>query len=59
MTQTLDLKKMGVAEMQDLELQETDGGITSFGWWLAQQIVSSWDDIKKGTVDGWNSVHYN
>ena len=59
-TQTLDLKKMGLVNMEEYRLQETNGGVILLGgltWtWFAQQAISNWDDIKKGLVDGWNSL---
>ncbi|MEJ7587656.1 MAG: hypothetical protein WKI04_08850 [Ferruginibacter sp.] len=60
MKQTLNLNSLELAPMSNLEMQQTDGGgWASWGSWLGQQLISNWDDIKKGAVDGWNSVHYN
>ncbi len=43
----------GLRPLSDAELMETNGG--SFPWaWLGQQIISHWDEIKKGLSDGWN-----
>ncbi|MBN8719991.1 hypothetical protein SAMN05444410_104116 [Hydrobacter penzbergensis] len=43
----------GLRPLSDEELMETNGG--SFPWvWLGQQVISHWDEIKKGLSDGWN-----
>ena len=55
MTQTFDLKNMGFAEMQNEELEVVDGGLGLPWVWLAQQIISNWDDIKSGFSAGYNA----
>lgn len=59
-----DLNNLGLAPMSDLEMSATDGGqlpvwMRTLGiGWVVDQIVSNWDDIKKGASQGWNSVSY-
>lgn len=58
MTQTMDLNKMGLAPMSELEMQETDGGL----WWfpaalgigLVLSAINNFGDIREGLADGWN-----
>ena len=63
--QTFDLNKMGLAALSNSEMHEVEGGglptwLKGFGIaWLADQIISNWDEIKQGAKEGWNSVHYN
>ena len=65
MTQTLDLNKMGLAEISNFEMQETEGGVVpswvkGFGiTWFVGEIISNWAEIKQGAANGWNSVHYD
>jgi hypothetical protein len=64
MTQTFDLRKMELAPLNNLEMQEIDGGgleslLKGFGIaWAVGQVISNWAEIKQGAANGWNSVHY-
>jgi hypothetical protein len=59
--QTLELNKMGLSPITDIEMQETDGG----GWWekvikgtiwyeIYHGVTSNWDEVKARFVEGWN-----
>ncbi len=44
MTQTMDLNKMGLAPMSELEIKETDGG----SWWSALAALVAAPEIAAG-----------
>lgn len=56
----LELNKMGLIPLGDLEIQEIDGG--NWGKWfkritwigIGNEVIDHWDEIKKGLKDGWN-----
>ena len=60
--QKLELVQMGLAPLEEQELQETEGG--AWPKWLkgvtwvsvGNEIIENWTDVKKGLVDGWNSI---
>jgi hypothetical protein len=60
--QQLELVQIGLAPLEEQELQETEGG--AWPKWLkgvtwvsvGSEIIENWEDVKKGVVDGWNSI---
>ena len=62
MTQTFDLKEMGLAPMGNLEMQETDGGFWPVFFILtgvAAGVAAAWDAgsaLGAGLADGWNAA---
>lgn len=60
MTQTLDLKNMGLAPMGEAEMQETAGGNP---WIIAALWAVGWEIASNPTVhatsfaSGWNAAH--
>lgn len=63
---TLELNEYGVSEIGQSELLEIDGGAKPKSWtpwavgiWLAEEIISNWDDISKGFNDAVNGKPYN
>jgi hypothetical protein len=59
--QILELDKMHLVPLPELELQDIDGG-TWPSWvkafpiaWLADQIIRNWDDIKDGLKEGYKA----
>jgi fructose-specific phosphotransferase system IIC component len=59
MTQTLDLNKMGLAPMNEMEIQETDGGfwgqlIGGLVTGLVVSLIDNWGDVRAGWADGAN-----
>ena len=61
MTQTFDLNKMGLSALSNVEMQGVDGGeiptwMKGFGvTWIADQIITNWEDIKAGFTEGYNA----
>ena len=58
MTQKIDLSKMGLTSMSNLEMQEIDGG--SGFWdelasWAIKEAISHWDEIKAGFSAGYHA----
>lgn len=60
MTQTLELKNMGLSPLTETESNETNGG----SWWLPAALViglvvsavDNFGDIREGIADGWNGT---
>lgn len=60
--QLLEFKMMDLDTLDNAEMQEISGG--AWPKWLkgitwaavGKEIIDHWDEIKKGLVDGWNSV---
>ncbi|MES2330373.1 MAG: hypothetical protein V4539_12270 [Bacteroidota bacterium] len=57
----MELKRMGLAPITDLEINEINGG----GWlsnflkrvtWVgvAYDVINHWEEIKRGFSNGWN-----
>jgi hypothetical protein len=60
MTQTLDLKKMGLIPMGEAEMQETDGGnpwIIAAIWAVAWEVASNPTAHAGSFTSGWNAAH--
>ncbi len=57
MTQTMDLNKMGLAPMKEMEMREIEGGgfWESILTWGVEQAVDHWDEIKAGFKAGYNA----
>ena len=57
---TIDLNKIGLLPIEDLEMKEITGG--NWGWWLkritwfgiGKEVIDHWDEIKNGLQKGWN-----
>lgn len=57
---TLELNKMGLSSVGDLQLKEINGGswdswlkrITWFG--IGKEVIDHWDEVKAGLKKGWN-----
>lgn len=65
MTQTIELEKMGVFEMNVTELQSIDGGKVP-SWakkiglgGLVAWIADNWEDIKSGASSAWEDYDKN
>lgn len=64
MLNTIGLEEMGFKPLSDQEVLRIEGGglpkwMQAFGvGWLVNQVISNWDDIKKGAREGWDSVQY-
>lgn len=56
-----ELNGMGLTSVTNKEMCEIDGGSWPKLWkglgigWVADQIISNWDEIKKGLKDGYNA----
>ena len=56
----LELHKMGLTTITDLEMNEVNGGnwsvwfrrITLVG--IGKEIIDHWDEVKRGLKNGWN-----
>jgi len=54
----LEFNQMKLTPLTEFEMKQTDGGgrVSSLGLWFIDQIVSNWDEIKRGLKDGWNAA---
>ncbi|MBO6587333.1 MAG: hypothetical protein JJ953_14575 [Gracilimonas sp.] len=48
--------------LSERELIKVKGGNPIVGWgaliWFGNQVVSNWEDIKRGAIDAWNEISY-
>jgi hypothetical protein len=60
MTQTLELKSMGLSQLTETESNETNGGLlwipAALAIGLFISAVNNFGDIRQGIVDGWNGT---
>jgi hypothetical protein len=58
MTQTIDFNKMGLAPMNEMEMQETDGGnpiLVVLATWFVLESLNNPRSSTQSLLDGWNS----
>ncbi|MDH5032277.1 hypothetical protein [Chryseobacterium cucumeris] len=54
----MNLTKLNLVELEAHETITVNGGSNGGVWWLLEQVIENWSEIKDGLSDGWNG-HYN
>lgn len=54
----MNLEKLNLVELGAHETITVNGGGNGGVWWLVEQVIDNWSEIKGGLSDGWNG-NYN
>jgi hypothetical protein len=55
MKQIIHLTNIEITPMTELEMQVVEGGEGLWPW-IGQQVISHWDEIKRGFIAGWKAL---